>query len=226
MGTCLFGVDTASPLPLPRLPPSVEKVYTAARLITVASRVAALMTFSFLRGSDSSPSDRRLRLSRPALKLRRRRRLRWFHYRSLTSQRACYSYFFIYFCRLSLSPGLRHGEAKGAERRRIDWRRTECEKPLAAHLSLHPPPLASPPPLPTRGTNWGVGQRICCGRTVDGVWAWLARGTVAGKPRNWSERPEDAGLDRFTSGKTQQDPARIPPGSRLLGLPLRPQTRP
>lgn len=93
-------------------PPSVEKVYTAARLITVASRVAALMTFSFLRGSDSSPCDRRLRLSRPALKLRRLRRLRRFHYRSLTSQRACYSYSFIYFCRLSFSPGLRHGEAK------------------------------------------------------------------------------------------------------------------
>lgn len=171
------------------------------------------------------PCDHRLRLSRPALKLRWRRRLRWFHYWSLTSQRACYSYLFIYFCRLSFSPGLRHGEAKGAERRRIDWRRTECEKPLAAHLSLHPPPLASSP-LPTRGTNWGVRQRICCRQTVNGVWAWLARGTVAGKPRNWSERPEDAGLDRFTSGKTHQDPTRIPPGSRLLGLPLRPQTRP
>lgn len=189
MGTCLFGVDTASPLPLPRLPPSVEKVYTAAHLITVASRVAALMTFSFLRGSDSSPCDRRLRLSRPALKLRRRRRLRWFHYRSLTSQRACYSYLFIYFCHLSLSPGLRHGEAKGAERRRIDWRRTECEKPLAAHLSLHPPPLASPPPPSPPAGPIGASGR---GFAVDGLSMVSGPGWLAGPSQeNRATGPKD-----------------------------------
>lgn len=221
MGTCLFGVDTASPSPLPRLPPSVEKVYAAAHLITVASRVAALMTFSFLRGSDSSPSDRRLRLSRPALKLRRRRRrLRWFHYRSLTSQRACYSYLFIYFCRLSLSPGLRHGGAKGAERPRIDWRRTECEKPLAAHLSLHPPP---PHPRDQLGRRAEDLLWTDCRRCLGPVGSRDRRRKLVRKTRRcWIRSVHQ----RQNPAGSQQDPSRIPPGSRLLGLPLRPQTRP
>lgn len=182
----------------------------AARLITVASRVAALMTFSFLRGSDSSPCDHRLRLSGPALK--RRRRLPWFHYRSLASQRACYSSFFFISYFFSMSRRLsRRGERSRATPHR---RETDRVRKAAAGCS----PLASPstasspsrPPGPIGASGGGfVADGLSTLSTVSRP-AWL----TGPSQKNCAIGPKDPKMLDYISppaAKAHQDPARIPP---------------
>lgn len=113
---------------------------------------------------------------------------------------------------------LRHNEAK---RSRASPYRPEMDKvrKAASHSSLHPLPLHSPPrPRDQLGRRaedllW-TDCRQCLGL--------VSSGDHGRKPCNWFKGLKDARLDKFTFSKKHLDPARIPPGSRLLRPSLRP----